>query len=172
MLGDKRFLRTIKLRNILSFGPDTPDFELESLNVLVGPNGAGKSNLIEAISLLQAAPVNLFEPVRAGGGIGEWLWKGSDPAPVAEVDVTVSYGQGKKPIRHRLKFGMVGQRAELADEAIVHERPGESYAYAFLGYQDGHPVLNTKTEEPGGGGRVRRTLRREDLALDQSVLFQ
>jgi len=77
MLGDKRFLRTIKLRNILSFGPETPEFELLSLNVLVGPNGAGKSNLIEAISLLQAAPRLLFEPVRAGGGIAEWLWKGS-----------------------------------------------------------------------------------------------
>ena len=79
MLGDKRFLRTIKLRNILSFGPDTPELELQSLNVLIGPNGAGKSNLIEAISLLKAAPTDLFKPLRSDG-IAEWLWKGSgDP---------------------------------------------------------------------------------------------
>ena len=90
MLGDKRFLRTIKLRNILSFGPDTPELELQSLNVLIGPNGAGKSNLIEAIGLLQSAPTNLLDPIRSGGGITEWSRKGSDDTPVAEIDATVS----------------------------------------------------------------------------------
>src|ERR1017187_5311099 len=90
MLGDKRFLRTIKLRNILSFGPFTPEFELQSLNVLVGPNGAGKSNLIEAVSLLQAAPVSFLEPVRAGGGISKWLWKGE---PVYPREISLSAPQ-------------------------------------------------------------------------------
>ena len=66
--------------------------ELESLNVLIGPNGAGKSNLIEAIGLLQAAPTNLLAPIRAGGGIAEWLWKGSDNAQRAELDATVHGG--------------------------------------------------------------------------------
>ena len=70
MLGDKRFLRTIKTRNLLSFGPDAPELELLSLNVLIGPNGVGKSNLIEAISLLKAAPGNLLDPIQVGGGIG------------------------------------------------------------------------------------------------------
>ncbi len=54
MLGDKRLLRTIRLKNLLSFGPDSDEIELKSLNVLVGANGAGKSNLIEAIDLLRA----------------------------------------------------------------------------------------------------------------------
>lgn len=40
-------IRQIKLSNLLSFGPDTPALELESLNVLIGPNGSGKSNFIE-----------------------------------------------------------------------------------------------------------------------------
>src|ERR1017187_9958616 len=129
MLGEKRFLRTIKLRNTLSFGPDTPELELQSLNVLIGPNGVGKSNLIEAIGLLQSAPGNLLESVRTGGGITEWLWKGSDSAPVAEIDATIFYPQGKMPLRHRLKFTMVGQRVELVDEAIEDEhssRHGDS----------------------------------------------
>ena len=64
MLGEKRFLRTIKLRNVLSFGPETPELELQSLNVLIGPSGAGKSNLIDAIGLLQSAPGNLLGRVR------------------------------------------------------------------------------------------------------------
>ncbi len=173
MLGDKRFLRTIKARNILSFGPDSPELELQSLNVLIGPNGAGKSNLIEAIALLQAAPGNLLEPIQAGGGISEWLWKGSGETPTGEIDVTVSHPRGKMPLRHRLEFAMVGQRAELVDEAIENARPSspEQDVYFYYRYQQGHPVLNVKTETPGDG-RVRRVLRREDLPLDQSVLSQ
>ena len=172
MLGEKRFLRTIKLLNTLSFGPETPELELQSLNVLIGPNGAGKSNLIEAIGLLQSAPGNLLESVRTGGGIAEWLWKGSDGAPVAEIDTTIFYPQGTMPLRHRLKFTMVGQRAELVDEAIENEqrRPGERDVFFYYRYQSGHPVLNVKTDEPSG--HTRRGLHREDLALDQSVLSQ
>jgi predicted ATPase len=175
MLGDKRFLRTIRLRNILSFGPDTPEIQLQSLNVLIGANGAGKSNLIEAVSLLQSAPGNLLDPVRAGGGIAEWLWKGSDGVPVGEIDTTVFYPQGKMPIRHRLRFTMVGQRAELLDEAIENEhpsRPGEPEVYFYYRFQSGHPVVNVKTDEPTADGRAHRQLQRQDLALDQSIVSQ
>jgi predicted ATPase len=175
MLGDKRFLRTIKLRNILSFGPDTPEFELQSLNVVVGPNGAGKSNLIEAIGLLQSAPVNLLEPVRMGGGIGEWLWKGPNQPRVAEVDATVSYPEGKMPLRHRLQFAVVGQRAELVDEAIENEHPispGETEVYFYYRYQSGQPILNVKTGDAAGDGHAHRALRRQDLPVDQSVVSQ
>ena len=173
MLGDKRFLRTFKARNILSFGPESPEVELQSLNVLIGPNGSGKSNLIETIALLQAAPGNLLEPIQTGGGISEWLWKGGDGAPPAEIDVTVFYPQGTMPLRHRLEFTMVGQRAELADEAIenAHSNWGEQDVYFYYRYQHGHPVLNVKAEASPPDGRVRR-LRREDLPLDQSVLSQ
>jgi predicted ATPase len=175
MLGDKRFLRTIKARNILSFGAETPELELQSLNVLIGPNGSGKSNLIETVGLLQAAPGNLLEPIQTGGGIVEWLWKGSTTPPVAELDVTLFYPQGNMPLRHRLAFTMIGQRAELVDEAIENERPtrhGEPDAYFYYRYQRGHPVLNVKADAPMPEGRARRELRRQDLALDQSVLSQ
>lgn len=175
MLGDKRFLRTIKAQNILSFGADSPELELQSLNVLIGANGAGKSNLIETISLLQAAPGNLLEPIQTAGGISEWLWKGGDRVPTAEVDVTVFYPEGKMPLRHTLGFTTVGQRAELVDEAIENERPnrpGQPEVFFYYRYERGRPVLNVKTGATEGDGRVRRVLRREDLPLDQSVLSQ
>jgi predicted ATPase len=174
MLGDKRFLRTIKLRNILSFGPETPELELQSLNVLIGPNGAGKSNLIEAIGLLQSAPGDLLGSIRTGGGIAEWLWKGSDETPVAEIDATVDYPPGKMPLRHRLKFTVIGQRAELADEAIEDERPSRRDrpgAFFYYRYHGGHPILNVFTNMLTGE-RGSLELDREDLAVDQSVLSQ
>lgn len=175
MLGDKRFLRTIRVRNLLSFGPDAEDVELQSLNVLVGPNGAGKSNLIDAISLLQSSPKNLLDPIQRGGGIGEWLWKGGDAAAVGGIEATLHSPEGAMPLRHRLQLRMVGQRAELADEAIENERPsrdGESDVYFFYRYQGGRPVLNVRAEGAHENGRARRELRREDLPLDQSVLSQ
>ena len=52
-------IQRIKLRNVLSFGPNGLELELKPLNVLIGPNGSGKSNLIEAIALLQTAPKEL-----------------------------------------------------------------------------------------------------------------
>jgi predicted ATPase len=175
MLGEKRFLRTIRIRNILSFGPETPELELRSLNVLIGPNGSGKSNLIESVALLQAAPGNLLDPIQTGGGIAEWLWKGSEQTPTAEIDVTVFNPHGKMPLRHRLAIAMVGQRAELIDEAIENERPDwrndREDVYFYYRYQRGHPVLNVRTDV-GSDGRARRDLRREDLPLDQSVLSQ
>ena len=46
VLGEKRFLRTIRPRNILTFGPDNPELELQSLKVLMGPNGKSRQSSI------------------------------------------------------------------------------------------------------------------------------
>ena len=62
------FMHRIKLKNILSFGPNVQDLELQPLNVLIGPNGSGKSNFIEVLGLLKAAPTDLSAPLREGGG--------------------------------------------------------------------------------------------------------
>ena len=83
------FLRRVALQNLLSFGPDETDLELQPLNVLIGPNGSGKSNLIAAIGLLQAAPKDLTAPIRATGGIDEWLHKGERRAPGGSIHAVV-----------------------------------------------------------------------------------
>lgn len=167
MLGDKKFLRTIRVQNLLSFGPDTVELELRGLNVLIGANGVGKSNLIEVLSLLRAAPSDLLEPIRAGGGIAEWLWKGTDGAPIATVDLTATYPSGKMPLRHRISVAMDAQRTQLVDEAIENEKPsrlGDTVPYFYYRFQNGRPVLNVNA--------AQRELRREDLASDQSVISQ
>ena len=70
------FMHSIKLENILSFGPDAQELELKPLNVLIGPNGSGKSNLLEVIGLLRAAPSDVMAPIREGGGSENWIWRG------------------------------------------------------------------------------------------------
>lgn len=178
MLGDKRLIESIKLQNFLSFGPDAEEIELKSLNVLIGPNASGKSNFIEAIGFLQASPVDLGLPIREGGGILEWLWKGSRRTPIAEVNATVYYTGGTMPLRHRISFTMVGQRFELADEAVENEHPDTPQSKEvrfYYRYQKGHPVIRAYSEKAEKGNRrirYRRNLRREDLALDQSILSQ
>ena len=82
-------IRRIKLRNLLSFGPDVQDLELAPLNVLIGPNGSGKSNLIEAFGLMQAAPTDLPKPIRRGGGIVNWLWKHNPKESIVDLESVI-----------------------------------------------------------------------------------
>ena len=68
---------SISLTNFLSYGPETQKVELKPLNVLLGQNGSGKSNFLEALAFLRAAPVNLVEEVRRGGGVQDYIYTGS-----------------------------------------------------------------------------------------------
>jgi predicted ATPase len=179
MLGDKKLIRSIRLKNFLSFGDSTPEMEMESLNVFIGPNASGKSNLIEALGILAATPKDITSPIREGGGVAEWLWKGSPKTPIAELDVTLFYPEGIMPLRHRLSITMSGQRLEVVDEVVENERPEFHSAQDvrfFYRYQNGNPVLSVRTQlsAPAGSdmGRIQRKLQREDLAPDQSVLSQ
>ena len=191
----KRFLRSIRLRNILSFGPDTPELPLEPLNVLIGPNASGKSNLIEAISLLAAAPQDLQAPIREGGGVHEWLWKGVERLGTAAVEIAVDYpGPMRLSIedklylgahnvdltkRHRLEYRIAFRetrtRFDLQDEVAEDEQlvldNTDLYSYhPYYSYQEGRPVLNLRTGPETG--RAQRHLAREDLKPDQSILSQ
>ena len=85
---------TLRLSGLLSFGPDGIDLPLKPLNVLIGPNGSGKSNLLEAISLLQAAPRGISEPISRTGGIREWTWKGAEASDSITLEVIVSFLPG------------------------------------------------------------------------------
>src|SRR5690349_16726912 len=98
----KKLLHLIELTNLLSYGSEGVSLELEPLNVLIGPNGSGKSNLIEAISLLAAAPKDLLKPLREGGGTAEWLWKGNPHLATSMIDTIVEYG--RELLHHRLSF--------------------------------------------------------------------
>ena len=58
-MDGKCLIRSIKLTNLLSFGPDGMEIELQPLNVLIGANGSGKSNFIESLRALYGRTVFL-----------------------------------------------------------------------------------------------------------------
>lgn len=175
----KRLIRSISLRNLLSYAEEGIEIPLEPLNVLIGPNASGKSNVLEAFELLRAAPKDLAAPIREGGGISEWLWKGAKRPPIADIETVLYYPDGIMPLRYRVSFTVSGQRLSIVDEVVENERTThdlENDVFFFYRYQQGHPVLNyrTTTEEQAGTsiGRTERTLRREELSPEQSVLSQ
>ncbi len=174
------FINSLQLKNFLSFGDIGEVIELSPLNVLIGKNSCGKSNLIEAFSLLKALPKDLLDPIRRGGGIREWLWKGSDQSPIAEINVSLNYPErSSMPLRYKLNFTESNQRAELTDEAIEcmdKAYPSHEDVYFYYRYQMGNPVINVqglnKDTADHHSEINKRTLRREDLDINQSVLSQ
>lgn len=143
------FIKHIRAKGILSFGPDGIDLPLGKLNVLIGPNGSGKSNLLELFALLKAAPQNLVRPITGMGGIGEWLWKGeSGHATEATIDVDLAASAGSRDIRHLVSFTKIGidDQIRITDERIEHAgKRSKGFYYRF---QHGDPILvNAQKEE-------------------------
>ena len=169
MLG-ARLIRTIRLQNLLSYRPDTPAFPLEPLNVIIGPNASGKSNLIEALSILAAAPRDIQAPLREGGGVQEWIWKGPSDSPAAILEVTVGIKNRRMPLRYMLWFHELLARFALLDEIVEDERPttpGEQ-PYSYYTYNLGKPEINLAKKNLSD----RRYMQDDDIRPDQSILAQ
>ena len=166
----KRLIRTIRLENILSYGSSDDEFLLEPLNVCIGSNNSGKSNLIEVLSLLAAPTRDLQAPIREGGGVHEWLWKGATRLGTAVVDVTVEYPT-KQPLRYRLSFTETGSRFELVEEAIEGAKPKRTNEapYVFYRYRGGRARINVLSQDQS---RSYQRLTEEELRHDQSILSQ
>jgi predicted ATPase len=159
-------LREITLRNLLSFGPDTPPLQLKPLNVLIGPNGSGKSNLIEAINFLRSAPKHLATSVQEEGGVADWLWKGRGSGAASIQAIAAIPGYSRRPPRpsllsHTIRFKETVQRFIILDEEIAEADPkGQRFYY----YEKGIPILNVQSE--------KRQLKRADVGYEESILSQ
>lgn len=158
-------LKSIRLANFLSYGSPAESIALEPLNVVIGPNGSGKSNLIEAIDLIRATPKDLLQPIRDGGGVRDWLWKGADKTPTATLDAVFENPKGPD-LRYSLDFTEVAQRFEIVDERLENAAPavGHSKPYVYYLFQNGRPVLNVH-------GKPRK-LQRAEIDATASILAQ
>ena len=177
-----RFIQSLKLAGLLSFPPDMEPFELESLNVLIGPNGSGKSNLIETFELIRALPTDFAMALADGGGVDEWIWKGSPSNRVPRMDLTIEQIQrnrgvwhpGAGPLRYRLDFRERNGRVDILDEMIeeLELNNGDCerfFHYRLTGDSSGtSPVIGVRD----GPTRKRTELLRSDIELGKSILAQ
>ena len=159
-------LKSIKLTNFLSFGSSSQAIEMKPLNIVIGPNGSGKSNLIEAIELIRAAPKDLLTPIRDGGGVRDWLWKGAGGSTTATIDAVFDDPSRAENVRYVISFREVAQRFQIVDERIESEVPygKQSQPYIFYKFEKGHGVLNVK-------GKTRK-LQQEEIEPTDSILSQ
>jgi predicted ATPase len=160
-------LESIKIRNLLSFGGESPEIRLGNLNVLIGPNGSGKSNLVEAIGLLKSTPKDLADAVADCGGISECLWKGAPEIPTASLEVVANPSGVRKAIRYVLSFTRSAAQLKISNERVENKLPdfGHDQPYFFFKYENGRPMLNLSNNE-------QRFLRHEEVDPQKSILSQ
>ncbi len=158
-------LKSITLKNFLSFGPNSETVDLGPLNLIVGANGTGKSNLLEAVDLLRAAPNDIQTPIRRGGGISDWIWN-KTPGAIASVEAVAQSLTSNFNLRYAIRFASVGQQLQIEDERVEKEKPdtGHTQPYFYYRFENGRPTLNVKGE--------KRTLQREAIDETQSILSQ
>lgn len=163
-------LTRIKAQNLLSFGPHGIDLELPALTVLIGPNGSGKSNLLETVGLLLGAPHDLSTPIRASGGISDWIWRGNNERyPVASLEVTMNLPpllDGE--ITHTIELVSVGQMFGLQEETI---RGGTILAFAsdpkVVWHRDGKTAYRTTWVDG-----EEHNIETREVGIDKSVLSE
>jgi predicted ATPase len=114
----RMLLRHVKLENLLSFRKT--EVELRGLNVLIGANASGKSNLIEAIGLLQATPVDLSAAIRRLGGV-HVVCSLAVPSPVASIECG---GINDEPLQYRLEFYQESRGFVIIKEHLSGPAPG------------------------------------------------
>ncbi len=187
-MDGKRFLHSIQLQGLLSFGPASQPIELQPLNVLIGPNGVGKSNLIEAINLLRTMPSDLTAGIREGGGITEMLWKGADANKSAYIQAVLAshpeerFAQEGVNLEHEIVITAQNQRLQVEAEQIENDRPLWGYHNTFFFYRfnfgDAHQPTFSRvdatdnTDAATGQQKNKRRLERGELSPQQSVLAQ
>jgi len=164
-------IHRIKLTNLLSFS--SLELELKPLNILIGHNGSGKSNLIEAIALIQSTPKGIAGPIREGGGIPDWIWKGADPKSEATIETIIQPQRVKEKsnLRYKLSFASAGSRFEIVDERVENEKPlvGHDEPRYYYFYQNGFPIINVgNPDDP----KNKRRLKREDVDPEKSIIAQ
>lgn len=180
----KKLFQALAVENLLSYGSLTL-VNLEPLNVLIGPNASGKSNLVEAFGLLRAAADDLTAPIREGGGVQEWLWKGDAAHPAARIVAILSRLKEER-LMYDLQFSADGPRLDVLRERIANfdsirqiTDPSvadmEEHAFYIYNKSNGLVVLNTQQSivaDNGAEDRKRRFIPFASLNPQQSILSQ
>jgi predicted ATPase len=156
------YIQSLRLQNLLSFGPLAETITFSDLSVIIGPNGSGKSNLIEALGLLKAAPNSWSQFIRESGGIGDWLWKGKKDLPTAYLTATAS---AARDLTYTLSFTRLGSRLEVVNERIEDANiPEGTEPEVYFDYVRGRPHIRMQGD--------LRELDQKEFKTFESILSQ
>ena len=109
-------IERLELRDILSFGPESPAIELRPLNVLIGPNASGKSNLIRALQLLSRVPAEESLATPDGSHPDDWIRQGRHPLMGGRIKVWIQ--DGNTPLTYELGIRSVKGHFEALAEHV------------------------------------------------------
>ncbi len=179
-MADTTLIRSLTLRNFLSYGDKAEPIGLGPLNVIIGANGSGKSNLIEATRLLRGCTADLAAPILRAGGTDEWIWKGPKSRGTAGVRVEAADRVTQDTIIHELSFSSVRGRLDVSSERIWDPMAGDGASEAGAIYlcTPDHYMVRTWQFAPAGQGEdldmvpSLRYLNSDHVVFDQSVLSQ
>ena len=159
------FIQSITPKGFLSFGPDTPPLELRPLNVLIGPNASGKSNLIDLLRLVRSLPSDMQAPIRGGGGVEGWIWKGSAPDAEPSLELGTLPFASRQCHHHRLSFS--GKASSIPGLWLRSEviTDGDNIIYQA-------DSVNVRSRMRSGDGKLVETPFHEQHRHDQSALAQ
>lgn len=169
-------LKSIKLQNILSFGPEGMELELKPLNVLIGPNASGKSNLIDAIRLLHAAPLSVQRffadnEERAA----DWIYKGADATP-GYVTLTFSHAAHAQALTYTISLAGRERLTIPIERLETQTERGRKYrlgTYKFFAVNFQRAVMyEGSPDAPRAQGPDTRVLALDEWKQNESLLSQ
>lgn len=110
-----------------------------------------------------------MSPVRKGGGVKDWLWKGATETSASlgfEFANFFSRRYPKNAISYSLDFTIVNNRFEITGEKLENTKPspGNTKPYLYYSHDRRSTIINVKQEQ--------RHLQREDIDPESSIFAQ
>ena len=124
-----RFIESIQIQNLLSFGPDTEPLELGDLNVLIGPNGSGKSNFLDIIYLLRSLTHNFKDGILNLGGYAS-IRRTNSEFSTPSIQAVFEFPLDFVPkISYSFSFFSTGFSSPFVMSEVLSSQSGEVYSY-------------------------------------------
>lgn len=111
-------IERLELKDILSFGPESPPIDLGPLNVLIGSNASGKSNLIRALHLLAQVPTRATLATPDGSLPDDWIRRGRHALIGGTIKVSLQ-DDGAAPLTYELGIRSVFGHLEALSEHVL-----------------------------------------------------
>lgn len=139
-------IERVELKDILSFGPESPPVELGPLNVLIGPNASGKSNLIRALHLLSGVPKRELLWAPDGSPSDDWIRRGRHVLMGGKIKVTLPCPT--TPLTYELGIRSVNGDFEVLSEHVFAGATKVLSRSEFMSTRDPSALIHAEQNIP------------------------